>query len=192
MRACSPGICVLCYLSTVIVLAQLCYAFRRWNEIGLFRYSLWIRGWNVFLCVSTADLAKTLYQNATLENINLIQIFSARERKFDDIVGNWKRDIQASFAIVISCHYWGFADAHEKSGQGRGSIWWHTLVVVHRDSRGNWRCRRDLSSLCFALRLPLDKIETTGWDWSIDDPPTSNRGQIPGHCKWIDGPRHNI
>jgi len=55
--------------------------------------------------MSTADLAKTLYQNATLENINLIQIFSARERKFDDIVGNWKRDIQASFTIVILCHY---------------------------------------------------------------------------------------
>jgi len=72
--------------------------------------------------VSTADLAKTLYQNATLENINLIQIFSARERKFDDIVGNWKRDIQASFTIVILCHYGRFADAHEKSGQDRGSI----------------------------------------------------------------------
>ena len=35
MRACSPDICVICYLSTVVILAQLCYAFRRWNEIGL-------------------------------------------------------------------------------------------------------------------------------------------------------------
>jgi len=106
MRACSPGICVICYLSTVIVLAQLCYAFRRWNEIGLFRY--FRHGFvaeALFLCVSTADLAKNLYQNATLENINLIQLFSARERKFDDVVGSWKRDIQASYAIVISCHY---------------------------------------------------------------------------------------
>jgi len=45
-------------LSTVIVLAQLCYAFRRWNEIGLF--SPLAHGFvtEVFLCVQTTDLAK--------------------------------------------------------------------------------------------------------------------------------------
>lgn len=37
-------------------------------------------------------------------------------------------------------------DAHGKNGQGCGPIWWHTLVIVHRNSRGNWRCRSILWS----------------------------------------------
>lgn len=97
-------------LSTVIVLAQLCYAFRRWNEIGLFSPQAHGFVTEVFLCVQTTDLAKNLYQNATLENINLIQIFSARERKFDDVMGTWRRDFQAShvfhaliFTILMIC-----------------------------------------------------------------------------------------
>ncbi|KXN84115.1 hypothetical protein AN958_00440 [Leucoagaricus sp. SymC.cos] len=79
MRACSPDICVLCSVN-VTVLAQLCYAFRRWNEI---------------------DLAKNLYQNATLEKIALINLLSARERDLNDAVGAWKRDFQASQAPQV-------------------------------------------------------------------------------------------
>ncbi|KAJ3562343.1 hypothetical protein NP233_g9636 [Leucocoprinus birnbaumii] len=67
---------------------QLCYAFRRWNEIDGTYKTLRSR-------VRGSDLAKNLYQNATLENIAIIRILSAREQKFNDAFGAWKKGIQA-------------------------------------------------------------------------------------------------
>lgn len=48
-----------------------------------------------------ADLAKDLYQNATLEKIKLIKTLINRERNLGDFVSAWKKGVEVGRALSV-------------------------------------------------------------------------------------------
>lgn len=64
------------FVPLTVHLAQLCFAFQRWNEIGRLR-EIVIR----IRIHDLLDVAKSLYHNATLEKVALLHLITDRERR---------------------------------------------------------------------------------------------------------------
>ena len=86
-------------------LAQLCYAFRRWNDIGV-QHLTYATTLLTAFCV---DTARDIYQNASLEKLAFLQHVNAREASLRKAEENSRAILQ-----VRCCHNTNdFSCAHD-------------------------------------------------------------------------------
>lgn len=69
-------------------LAQLCFAFRRWSDIGVFRLGL---GLDYIFISLGADVAKEIYRNITAEKLALVRLLTEREKNAVAIRRSWEQ-----------------------------------------------------------------------------------------------------
>jgi hypothetical protein len=65
--------------TNMLNLAQLCHAYRRWNDIGIV---IFLIGNKLLLKISQSlDLARNIYYNVTIEKINFLNLLFDHEKK---------------------------------------------------------------------------------------------------------------